>query len=205
MRQTTTRASTTTWNGSLTGSTGFVEMRSVVMVDPDERAPDAVPAAAGSPVGREGVVEEPLAKVPAGDSTVQRQAEGAMLDALTQELGCPLTSERIHLPDGSYVDVDGVSHEPPVLVEAWAHQGAPKAAQRNKVLADALKLMYVGGLLGSRHRLVLCFSDPDAARPFSGRSWYAGALRDRGVEVRVVDLSPDWRARIMEAQRRQYR
>jgi hypothetical protein len=111
-----------------------------------------------------------------------------MLDALSQVLGIPLVPEHIRLPDGTRVDVDGVSHEPPVLVEAWAHQGKPKSAQRNKVLSDALKLIHVAKILGGEHRRVLCFSDPDAARPFVGKSWFAAALRDEDVEVHVVAL-----------------
>jgi hypothetical protein len=93
-----------------------------------------------------------------------------------------------------------------VLVEAWAHQGPPKSAQRNKILADALKFVHVAAALGRGHRKVLCFSDDEAARPFqSRRSWYAGALRTLDIQVHVVDLSAEWRNRILEAQRRQYR
>jgi hypothetical protein len=146
-----------------------------------------LPALAGGE-REETVVEEPLAGVPAGDSSVQREAEGLMLTALSQALGVVFVPQRIHLADGAWVDVDGVSHDPPVLVEAWAHQGAPKSAQRNKVLSDALKLVHVAKVLGGEHRRVLCFSDSDTARPFVGRSWYAGALRDLGVEVHVVSM-----------------
>jgi hypothetical protein len=172
--------------------------------------PRPTKGSAGTPALPDGhnagtVVEEPLPDVPAGDSGVQREAEAVMLDALSQVLRVPLVPERVHLPDGTWVDVDGVSHDPPVLVEAWAHQGEPKSAQRNKVLSDALKLVHVAKILGGKHRRVLCFSDSDAARPFVGRSWYAAALRDQGVEVHVVALPGRWRTRILEAQRRQYR
>ncbi|NEE01200.1 hypothetical protein [Phytoactinopolyspora halotolerans] len=151
------------------------------------------------------VVEDPLPNVPAGDSSVQREAEVVMLDALAQALRIPLVPERIRLPDGTWVDVDGVSHEPPVLVEAWAHQGKPKSAQRNKVLSDALKLIHVAKILGQEHRRMLCFSDTEAAQPFVGNTWYAAALRDQRVEVHVVALPRSWRTRILEAQQRQYR
>lgn len=129
-----------------------------------------------------------------------------MLTALAKSIGVPLSPARIHLPDGSYVEADGVSSEPPVLVEAWAHQGPPKSAQRNKVLADALKLVHVSAALGGRHRKILCFSDEAAAKPFlSRKAWYAGALRTLDVQVHLVDLPPEWRQRILEAQKRQYR
>lgn len=149
--------------------------------------------------------EESLDEVPAGDSSVQREAEAVMLAALASRLFVPLAPERIYLSDGSWVEVDGVGQNPPVLVEAWAHQGPPKSAQRNKVLADALKLVHVAKALGEVHRKVLCFSDPAAAAPFTGRSWYAGALRALQVECHVVTLDDGWRQRILQAQRRQYR
>ncbi|WP_432507405.1 hypothetical protein [Kineococcus arenarius] len=143
--------------------------------------------------------------VPAGDSAVQRHIEALMFDALAARLFVRLAPERITLSDGSWVEVDGVSQEPPVLVEAWAHQGPPKGAQRNKVLADAFKLAHVAKALGGRHRKILCFSDDAAAAPFTGRSWYAGALHAAGVECHVVALDEEWRQRALEAQRRQFR
>ena len=73
------------------------------------------------------------------------------------------------------------------------------------MLADALKLVYVASQLPGAHRKVLCLSDEEAARPFLGRSWYAGALRSMGVEVEVVPLGDEWRERVLNAQARQYR
>ncbi len=147
----------------------------------------------------------PLSEVPAGDSAVQRDAETVLLAALSASIGVSLAPARIDLPDGSYVEVDGVSDTPPVLVEAWAHQGPAKSAQRHKVLADSLKLAHVAAALGAGHRKILCFSDEEAARTFKSRTWYAGALRRLDIQVHVVDLPTEWRERIVDAQRRQYR
>lgn len=146
-----------------------------------------------------------LGELPPGDSGEQRQAEGIMLAALSRELGIALQPRRI--PVGAVrVEVDGADEDHAVLVEAWAHQGPPKAAQRHKVLADALKLVWVASTLPARPRLVLCLSDPAAAAPFTGsRSWAGAALHDLGVEVRLVDLPDEVRALVLRAQRRQYR
>lgn len=38
------------------------------------------------------------------------------------------------------MDVDGVSAEPPVFVEVFAHQGPLKGGQRHKIAGDVLKL-----------------------------------------------------------------
>ncbi|GAA1242691.1 hypothetical protein [Oryzihumus leptocrescens] len=128
-----------------------------------------------------------------------------MLRLLGAHIGVTLQSERIHLPDGAYVDVDGVCTNPPALVEAWAHQGPPKSAQRNKILGDALKLAHVNTVLGTGHRLILCFSDEAACAPFTGRSWYAGAIRTLGIETHVVTLPDNLVKDILAAQQRQYR
>ena len=93
-----------------------------------------------------------------------------------------------------------------VLVECWAHQGTVKAAQRHKVMTDALKLTWVASRLPVRPRLLLCMSDPVAAAPFTtARSWAATAFRDLGVEVRVVSLDDETRTGVRDAQTRQYR
>ena len=150
------------------------------------------------------VAAESLA-LPAGDSTTQREAEAVILAALGKQIGVALVPTRIILADKARVEVDGVSNDPPVLCEAWAHQGAPKSAQRNKVLTDALKLAFVGSLREARPRLILAFSDAAAAQPFRGQSWYAHALRELSIEIVVVEIPDDLRERIRQAQVRQYR
>jgi len=140
-----------------------------------------------------------------GESSVQQEAERIILGELGRHLGANLEPRRIHLSDGAWVYVDGYNADPLILVEAWAHQGRPKAAQRNKVLGDALKLQHVAADLGTAARLILCFADPAAAAPFTGTSWYAGALRRLNIEVITVDLPEAWIRRIQEAQVRQYR
>jgi hypothetical protein len=144
----------------------------------------------------------------AGDSAEQRRAEHLMLNLLEQQLNRRLERPwRRSLPGGGRLEVDGGTDGPePLLVEAWAHQGPPKPAQRAKVLTDAFKLAFAATLLPRRPRLLLLFSDQQAAAPFrSPRSWPAAALREAGIEVLVVELPEEERAKIREAQRRQYR
>lgn len=142
----------------------------------------------------------------AGDSAVQRHAESVMLGLLGVRLGCALNPRRFLLEDGSRVEVDGADENLTVLVEAWAHQGPPKSAQKHKVLADAFRLMFVASSLPNPPRLVLCLSDPKAAHHFTtARSWAAAALRGFGLEVEVVELPTEVRSEILAAQQRQYR
>jgi hypothetical protein len=130
-----------------------------------------------------------------------------MLDILGAKLGLTLDPARITVPSGARVEVDGSDAERRVLVECWAHQGVTKAAQRHKVLTDALKLTWISSTIYPRPRLILCLSDSQAAAPFlpGSRSWAAQALHDLTITIEVVDLPEDLRAQLRTAQQRQYR
>jgi hypothetical protein len=142
----------------------------------------------------------------AGDSREQRHAEQVMLELLGHRYGVTFTPRRILLDDGIRVEVDGADTNLTILVEAWAHQGTPKAAQKHKVLADVLKLLHIAATLPVRPRLVLCLSDGEAAHHFiTARSWAAHALRGFAIEIAVVELPADVKAAVLAAQHRQYR
>jgi hypothetical protein len=141
----------------------------------------------------------------AGSSHEQRAAEGVMLALLSDVLGTRLQPKRLPLPNGSRIELDGASEDLSVLVEAWAHQGPPKAAQTSKIAKDALKLALAARVLGGERRLILLFSDAAAAAPFTRSGWIAGALREFGIEVQTVELPAGVRETILVAQRRQYR
>jgi len=176
----------------------------------DESAATPSAAAAGQPVhhvtqGRVLAVE--VDEQPPGSSHEQREAERVLLDLLGERLGLRLDPARITIPSGARVEIDGTDSARSVLVECWAHQGPPKAAQKHKVLSDALKLTWIATTVYPRPRLILCMSDPAAAAPFSvgARSWASQALADLGVEVAVVELPEATRAAILAAQHRQFR
>jgi hypothetical protein len=65
--------------------------------------------------------------------------------------------------------------------------------------------MYARSLLNAEARSILLFSDEAAAKFLRGKSWRAQAMRLLGIEVYVVELPPDLRAKVLAAQRRQYR
>lgn len=152
-----------------------------------------------------GSVEGAPLERPPGDSQEQRDAEAVMVAILADRLGVPLLPRRIALPEGGRVEVDAAAEDGSVLCEVWAHQGPPKSAQRNKVLADAFKLVFVARVLAISPRLILLFSDAAAAAPFLGGGWPAQALRSMDVELTVVELPAELVSKIRAAQIRQFR
>ncbi len=140
-----------------------------------------------------------------GDSLEQREAERHLLTGFAARHGLTLGRGDRRLPDGTLVRLDAISTDPPVLVEAWAHLGPPKSAQKHKVMTDALKLVWAEAVLLPGARKVLLLADDTAARHFLANTWMAAALRHLGVEVEVVALPDDVAERVRAAQRRQYR
>lgn len=140
-----------------------------------------------------------------GDSTEQIETERLMLDRLGVHLGVKFDKRRFDLPGGGWIEVDGVSGDPLILCEAWAHQGPPKSAQKHKVMSDAFKLLFVANLVGHNAQKILLFGDEAAADHFRGKSWMAQALQAHNIEVRTVDLPEETRLALWEAQKRQFR
>jgi hypothetical protein len=175
----------------------------------DEMVADVLAYFAGTeqPSATKSSSDDAAAERLAGDSSEQRAAERAMLELLGQELGVSLAKDRLVSANGAWAEVDGVSRTPPILVEAWAHQGPPKAAQKMKVLNDALKLVWVSSTLPQVARKILLFSDGAAAKHFlpSGSTWAGAALDHFGIEIRVVALPDEMRVAVRRAQERQFR
>lgn len=140
-----------------------------------------------------------------GHSTEQQEAEEWLVGHLAKKLGVKLMKRKFLLQEGSWVEIDGFCESPLVLCEAWAHIGPPKGAQKDKVMADAFKLLFVNTLVESAGKRILLFGDHQAAAHFSGKSWVAQCLRRHNMTIEVVDLPSELRARVLRAQERQYR
>ena len=82
-------------------------------------------------------------------SDVQQLAEKLMINEFSGQLGRELGKATIPIGRGVKVTVDGFHRDDNrvTLVEAWAHVGKAKSAQRNKVLGDMLKLALVTSVL----------------------------------------------------------
>jgi hypothetical protein len=140
-----------------------------------------------------------------GTSLEQQEAEDLMIGLLGKSLGVSFEKRRFSLPVGGWLEIDACCDSPCILCEAWAHIGRPKSAQRDKVTADAMKLLFAASLAQGPQRLILVFADEDAASHFRGNSWVAQALKANRIETHLVELPSDVREKILLAQNRQYR
>src|SRR3954453_19427942 len=122
------------------------------------------------------------------DSAEQRDAELLILKAIGEELGKELTRTRIDFDGGSWAEVDGVDPDTTVFVEAFAHHGLTKPAQKHKVRADALKLIALARTRPDA-RLIIAFADDEASRFATQRSWVAAALAAWSAEAVVSDVA----------------
>jgi hypothetical protein len=142
-------------------------------------------------------------------SDVQQLAERLMISEFSRQLGRELGKATIPIGK-TKVTVDGFhKHENRVtLVEAWAHVGKARKAQRDKVLGDMLKLALVTSAL--RHSYpnlnvesYLLFADSTAAKIANGKGWPSLAAREFGIATQVIALSADVIEKIKETQRKQ--
>jgi hypothetical protein len=130
-------------------------------------------------------------------SDVQQLAEGLIVSEFSRQLGrelgtaiIPIGSAKVAV-DGFHKDDSGVT-----LVEAWAHVGRAKPAQRNKVLGDLLKLALVSSVLRRSYPALkveshLVFADSAAANVVNGKGWASLAAKEFGITVQVIALSDD--------------
>jgi hypothetical protein len=145
-----------------------------------------------------------------GCSLVQQEAELAMLAKLLTDLGRTFGKKPMSMGDCT-VSLDGYEETADciTLVEVWAHVGATKPAQRNKVRSDMLKLALVKAYMEKSHPKVrvksyLVFADDSAKTSVLGaKSWASLAATEFGIEARKVDLPSDIIEGIKKAQQEQ--
>lgn len=143
----------------------------------------------------------------AGDSSEQQEAEKWLLNELSKELGFKLIKKRFDLEGGRQIELDGFCKSPLILCEAWSRIGSPVGCQKDKVMTDALKLIFVNKLFyKDEGECILLFADHDAAAPFQRpENWRFQCLKDYDIEIKIIEFEEEIKAKIQEAQERQKR
>ena len=122
------------------------------------------------------------------DSLEQRVAEAAILRHVlggNRRRPAPISRNGMNF--------DGLSDDPPVLVEIWAHQGPPKSCPEEQG-DDGRIQAGLGGQgplsIGQAARKILAIGSEEAASPFQHRTWMAEARhRGRPGASRAVDFN----------------
>jgi len=109
----------------------------------------------------------------------------AMVSAAGEYLGVQLTSRAFTLADGTRVEVDGADANLRVFVQVVVNRGSLKSVQRNKVMSDAFKLVWLRASRFIGTRMVLCVSG-EAERLMTAPAWLALAVRELNIEVLVI-------------------
>jgi hypothetical protein len=149
----------------------------------------------------------------ASDSMAQREAETVARTILGNQLRLrgKLQPEKFALGK-SKVAIDGVYRDDDrkciVLAEIYSRIGELKAAQKNKVLADVLKLALVEKAkgeewVGFKVTKIIAFADHRAKKYLEGKSWGAEVADIFGVQTRLVELPVETAAAVKAAQRNQ--
>ncbi|WP_017587694.1 hypothetical protein [Nocardiopsis ganjiahuensis] len=124
-------------------------------------------------------------KPPAQDAPDHSAPSPDLVGALSAHLGRQLTPREFSLPGGGRVAVDGADGDPPeVIVQCTRVRGQLKSSHRNKIIADAFKLMWLRDSAFPRARALLAVS-PECSRLFSPDAWLTIALRHSRITVVV--------------------
>lgn len=111
--------------------------------------------------------------------------ERAALLALSDHLGVPLRPRTIELQPGAVFEVEGVDPEARHLVQVVVNRGGYTSQQRNKVLADMFKLVWLKTTRFPECRIGLVLS-VSTAEAFKPRSWTFLAAQELGFDLFVV-------------------
>ncbi|MFD6950310.1 hypothetical protein A6A08_02140 [Nocardiopsis sp. TSRI0078] len=116
-----------------------------------------------------------------------RQGNTELTRALSAYLGIKLTPREFTLADGTRIGVDCADgSRPTVLAQFSPLHGPVKSAQRNKVIADAFKLVW----LRDRHfpdaRVLLVLGEP-LAKLFGRGAWLPAAFATHRITVVIAD------------------
>jgi len=131
------------------------------------------------------------------DSKVQRQLEKRILDDLGVSHG------KVTI-DGTQFDFDGMSED--TIYEVYAGIDRLRSGQQQKISQDVLKMMLYEKMVGRPIVKVLIVVDDKIQDTLSYEkhlSWKNRAIKEYGVEVRLISITPEERLMLEKAKEEQ--
>ena len=141
------------------------------------------------------------------NSDMQQQAERIIFEHVRSWLGIQDLERNptILLTDAPYprIEPDFYSKKHRIVGEIFAHVGAPKRGQHNKISNDILKMLLLDKMTGKTHRKIIVVCDEKEEESLRGKSALAECIRQFAIELRRIDLDAEIRSRIILAQEQQ--
>lgn len=111
--------------------------------------------------------------------------ERVALIALSGHLGVELRPRALELRPGTMFEVEGVDPDSRYLFQVVVNRGGYTSQQRNKVLADMFKLLWLRATRFPDSQVGLALND-NTAEAFKPRSWTFLAAQELGFALYVV-------------------
>lgn len=109
------------------------------------------------------MIRDDILHIHSSDSSVQQRAEHVIANLFMQKNGLRMDCDKRLYFNNASVDVDLYCDTPSVLAEISAHVGKLKVAQQNKLITDAMKMLYIEKKLNRPFRKIIIVCDNETA------------------------------------------
>ena len=152
------------------------------------------------------MAEKEEEKMKRGDSSIHQKAEKEILEIFSKKEGGIIFEKRkIKICGKSYFEIDGSSPQGDILCEVNSHIGKQNgsSSRPDKVMTDALRLIYARKLIGGNVKCILLFACEDAASQFTGEAntWHSHCLKEFNIDVKVVKIPDKLRTELLTEQK----
>lgn len=137
-------------------------------------------------------------------SLVQIKEEDLIFQELCRLFECNFDKKpRIFLGEKSYIEPDFYSEDKKIVGEIYTHQGKLLEANCNKISSDCAKMMLLEMKLNCDVRKIFVINDENIKKYLAGNAWRAELIRSFGIEVLYIEITPERREALIQAQKLQ--
>ncbi len=133
------------------------------------------------------------------DSLVQREIEKKVVSKLEIIYSCKFSKTR----ENSKFEFDFLNEEKKIIGEIYAGIDKLSPAQKKKVITDCFKLIAAEKKFDEKWNKYIVFIDEKIKAAFEGNSWISEAIEEFGIELKIIDLSPEDESKLREAKKKQ--
>lgn len=138
-------------------------------------------------------------------SDVQQNLEEEIFTSVEEWLGVKLQDDAKIYFDKAHIEPDFYNAEEKIVGEIFVHVGGLLEGQKRKVAQDVLKMLLLDKKHGCTYRKIFVVCDNVGMKFLTGDSWIAACIAEFGIEIKLIEISEERRAEVLNAQKRQYR